>query len=48
LAGHRDIDLNEAQQVTKRPSDLTGGYAAYAVDPENAERLSNLSLKLIS
>ena len=41
-------DCNEAQQVTKRPSDFTGGYAAYAVDPENAERLWNLSLKLIS
>ncbi len=41
-------DCNEAQQVTKRPSDFTSGYAAYAVDPENAERLWNLSLKLIS
>jgi len=41
-------DCNEAQQVTKRPNDFTGGYAAYAVDPENAEHLWNLSLKLIS
>jgi hypothetical protein len=37
-------DCNEAQQLTKRPSD----YAGYALDPENAERLWNLSMKLIS
>jgi NAD(P)-dependent dehydrogenase (short-subunit alcohol dehydrogenase family) len=41
-------DCNEAQQVTKRPSDFTGGYAGYALDLENAERLWNLSMKLIS
>jgi NAD(P)-dependent dehydrogenase (short-subunit alcohol dehydrogenase family) len=41
-------DCNEAQQITKRPSDFTGGYAGYALDPENAERLWNLSMKLIS
>ncbi|HWZ71316.1 MAG TPA: SDR family NAD(P)-dependent oxidoreductase [Casimicrobiaceae bacterium] len=41
-------DCNEAQQLTKRPSDFTGGYAGYALDPENAERLWNLSMKLIS
>jgi hypothetical protein len=32
----------------KRPSDFTGGYAGYALDLENAERLWNLSMKLIS
>jgi len=41
-------DCNEAQQVTRRPTDFTGGYAAYAVDPGNAERLWELSLKLIA
>ena len=41
-------DCNQAQQVTKRPTDFTGGYAAYAVDPGNAERLWELSLKLIA
>src|SRR5271169_4807724 len=41
-------DCNEAQQLTKRPSDFTGGYAGYALAPENAERLWNLSMKLIS
>src|SRR6202166_3205005 len=40
-------DCNQAQQVTRRPTDFTGGYAAYAVDPGNAERLWELSLKLI-
>jgi len=41
-------DCNGAQQVTKRPRDFTGGYAGYALDLENAERLWNLSMKLIS
>jgi NAD(P)-dependent dehydrogenase (short-subunit alcohol dehydrogenase family) len=41
-------DCNQAQRVTKRPTDFTGGYAAYAVDPGNAERLWDLSLKLIA
>jgi NAD(P)-dependent dehydrogenase (short-subunit alcohol dehydrogenase family) len=41
-------DCNEALHVTKRPTDFTGGYASYAVDPGNAERLWDLSLKLIA
>jgi NAD(P)-dependent dehydrogenase (short-subunit alcohol dehydrogenase family) len=41
-------DCNQARQVTKRPADFTGGYAAYALDPGNAERLWDLSLKLIA
>jgi NAD(P)-dependent dehydrogenase (short-subunit alcohol dehydrogenase family) len=41
-------DCNQAQKVTKRPTDFTGGYAAYAVSPANAERLWDLSLKLIA
>jgi len=41
-------DCNQAQQVTKRPTDFTGGYAAHAVSPANAERLWDLSLKLIA
>src|SRR6202041_3058184 len=41
-------DCNQAQQVTRRPTDFTGGYAAYAVDPDNAERLWDPSLKLIA
>jgi hypothetical protein len=41
-------DCNQARQVSRRPTDFTGGYAAYAVDPGNAERLWDLSLKLIA
>jgi len=41
-------DCNQAEEVAKRPTNFTGGYAAYAVDPDNAERLWNLSLKLIA
>jgi NAD(P)-dependent dehydrogenase (short-subunit alcohol dehydrogenase family) len=41
-------DCNQAQQVMRRPTDFTGGYAAYAVDPSNADRLWDLSLKLIT
>jgi hypothetical protein len=41
-------DCNQAQQVATRPTDFTGGYAAYAVDPSNAERLWDVSLKLIA
>ena len=35
-------------RVEKRPTDFTGGYAAYAVDPEKAERLWKRSHTLIS
>jgi NAD(P)-dependent dehydrogenase (short-subunit alcohol dehydrogenase family) len=48
ISGRYFEDCNEAQQVTKRPTDFTGGYAPYAVDPGNAERLWNVSLKLIA
>jgi hypothetical protein len=37
-----------AHQVTRRRTDFSGGYAAYAIDPSNAERLWDLSLKLIA
>jgi hypothetical protein len=30
-----------------RPTDFSGGVAPYAVDPDNAERLWDVSLKLI-
>ena len=41
-------DCNQAEEVAKRPTNFTGGYAAYAVDRGNAERLWDLSLKLIA
>lgn len=40
-------DCNEAERVTRRPTDFTGGVAAYAIDPANAERLWQLSLELL-
>jgi len=40
-------DCNEAEQVARRPTDFTGGYAAYALDFENADRLWALSERLI-
>jgi NAD(P)-dependent dehydrogenase (short-subunit alcohol dehydrogenase family) len=48
ISGFYFEDCNQAQQVTKRPTDFTGGYAAYAVSRAYAERLWNLSLKLIA
>jgi NAD(P)-dependent dehydrogenase (short-subunit alcohol dehydrogenase family) len=41
-------DCNQAEEVAKRPTNFTGGYAAYAVDRDNAERMWDLSLKLIA
>jgi len=48
ISGRYFEDCNEAHQVAKRPTDFTGGYAPYAVDPGNAERLWNVSLELIA
>jgi NAD(P)-dependent dehydrogenase (short-subunit alcohol dehydrogenase family) len=48
ISGRYFEDCNEAQQVSKRPTDFTGGYAPYAVDSGNAERLWDVSLKLVA
>jgi NAD(P)-dependent dehydrogenase (short-subunit alcohol dehydrogenase family) len=40
-------DCQQAQPVTRRPTDFTCGYAAYAVAPAIAERLWSVALKLI-
>jgi len=45
VSGRYFEDCNEAQPVSRRPDDFTG-YAAYAVDPDNAQRLWELSLEL--
>jgi len=34
--------------VAKRPTDFSGRVAAYALDPDNADRLWDISLKLIA
>lgn len=48
ISGRYFEDCNEAERVAKRPTDFTGGYAAYALDPSNADRLWTLSHRLIS
>ncbi|MEG3086881.1 SDR family NAD(P)-dependent oxidoreductase [Sphingomonas sp. PB4P5] len=47
VSGRYFEDCNEAEQVARRPTDFTGGYAAYALDPDNAARLWDVSLRLI-
>lgn len=47
ISGRYFEDCNEAELVTARPSDFSGGYAAYALDPGNAERLWTLSHRFI-
>lgn len=39
VSGRYFEDCNEAERIAKRPIDFSGGYAGYALDPENAERL---------
>lgn len=47
IGGRYFEDCNEAAQVTRRPTDFTGGYAAYALDAGNADRLWDVSRKLV-
>src|SRR5712671_1257903 len=47
ISGRYFEDCNEAELLTKRPADLTGGYAAYALDTENADRLWDVSQQLV-
>lgn len=47
VSGRYFEDCNEAALVNRRPNDFSGGYAAYALDPDNAERLWTLSHRLI-
>jgi NAD(P)-dependent dehydrogenase (short-subunit alcohol dehydrogenase family) len=47
ISGRYFEDCNEARQVAKRPAEFVG-HAPYAVDPANADRLWNVSLKLIA
>lgn len=48
VGGRYFEDCNEAEQVAKRPTDFSGGYAAYALDADNAARLWELSPRLIA
>lgn len=48
VSGRYFEDCNEAQPIPKRPTDFSGGYAAYALDPSNAERLWRTSKRWLS
>jgi NAD(P)-dependent dehydrogenase (short-subunit alcohol dehydrogenase family) len=48
VTGRYFEDCNEGQLIDRRPGDLSGGYAAYAFDPGNAERLWHFSSGMIA
>src|SRR5882757_6706780 len=48
VSGRYFEDCREAPHVKQRPTDFSGGVAPYALDPENAERLWDVALKLIT
>jgi NAD(P)-dependent dehydrogenase (short-subunit alcohol dehydrogenase family) len=48
VSGRYFEDCNEAPRIARRPTDFSGGVAPYALDPVNAERLRDVSLKLIA
>jgi hypothetical protein len=47
IGGRYFEDCNEPELVAKRPGDFSGGLAPYAVDPQNAKRLWEITLKLL-
>jgi NAD(P)-dependent dehydrogenase (short-subunit alcohol dehydrogenase family) len=48
IGGRFFDNCNEALTVARRPTDFSGGVAPYALDPDNARRLWELSLELIT
>jgi NAD(P)-dependent dehydrogenase (short-subunit alcohol dehydrogenase family) len=47
IGGRYFDDCNEAETVSRRPDVPTAGVAPYALDPDNAERLWEVSLELL-
>ena len=47
VGGRYFEDCNEAETVLRRDPNVLGGVAVYALDPDNAERLWDVSLELI-
>ena len=47
VSGRYFEDCNQAEQVAKRPTDFSGGYAGYALDRDNAARLWEVGKRLI-
>jgi NAD(P)-dependent dehydrogenase (short-subunit alcohol dehydrogenase family) len=48
VGGRYFEDCNEAVQVTRRGAPGSGGVAPYALDPANAERLWDISLRMVA
>lgn len=48
IGGRYFEDCNEAQTVARRPTDFSGGVAPYALDGDNAHRLWEVPLRLVS
>jgi NAD(P)-dependent dehydrogenase (short-subunit alcohol dehydrogenase family) len=48
IGGRYFEDCNEAAVVATRPTDFSGGVAPYAIDPDHAERLWTIAVKLIA
>lgn len=48
IGGRYFEDCNEAEPVARRPTDFSGGYAPYALDLANADRLWDVSRRLIA
>jgi NAD(P)-dependent dehydrogenase (short-subunit alcohol dehydrogenase family) len=48
IGGRYFEDCNEAPTVAQRPTDFSGGVAPYALDGDNARRLWEISLRLVS
>jgi NAD(P)-dependent dehydrogenase (short-subunit alcohol dehydrogenase family) len=48
IGGRYFEDCREAETVARRPTDFSGGVAPYALDAENAGRLWDVALKLLS
>ena len=47
VGGRYFEDCNEAEVLDPVPADASHGVAAYAVDPDNAQRLWDVSLELV-
>jgi NAD(P)-dependent dehydrogenase (short-subunit alcohol dehydrogenase family) len=48
IGGRYFEDCNEANIVTSRPTDFSGGVASYALDTDNAKRLWDMAERLIA
>ena len=47
IGGRYFEDCNEAEVIAERTPSTTGGVAPYALDPDNADRLWDASLRIL-